>query len=235
MKPRIQFGKWLLAGASIALLVLPCKAQKHDNKPPQTQRQQQPKAQRQERPQQENRRGQNNRPNVNRPGNDRPRNSAPSREPQNRQPDSMSMIGGNRPPNARNDAERPNFNPNRPPNTTVRRSDLTPQQRQNLDKFNRLPPQDKQRIRDRERIWRQLTPEQQNHIKNDVFPVYNRLPPARQKAISSRLDVLQNMPESARNQHLNDPNFTRGMNEEDKAMLRDLSHMHVGAPDPPNE
>jgi len=36
------------------------------------------------------------------------------------------------------------------------------------------------------------------------------------------------MPESARNRHLNDPNFTRGMNEEDKQMLRDLSHQHVG-------
>jgi hypothetical protein len=44
------------------------------------------------------------------------------------------------------------------------------------------------------------------------------------------------MPESARNQHLNDPNFTRGMGEEDKSMLRDLSHTHVGGPpEPPGE
>jgi hypothetical protein len=44
------------------------------------------------------------------------------------------------------------------------------------------------------------------------------------------------MPESARNQHLADPNFTRGMSEEDKSMLRELSHLHVGgAPEPPNE
>ena len=232
MKRRIQFGKTLLAAASIALLALPCAAQKHENKPPQRQapRQQAPRQERRQQ-QQENRKAQNNRPN-----NDRPRNNAaPNREPQNRQPESMSMIGGNRPPNARNDSERPNINPNRPPNATVRRSDLTPQQRQNLDKFDRLPPQEKQKIRDRERVWQQLTPQQQNHIKNDVFPVYNRLPPARQRAIKSRLDVLQNMPESARNQHLNDPNFTRGMSEEDKAMLRDLGHMHVGAPDPPNE
>jgi hypothetical protein len=40
--------------------------------------------------------------------------------------------------------------------------------------------------------------------------------------------VLQNMPEAARNRHLNDPNFTRGMSQEDKQLLRDLSHQHVG-------
>jgi hypothetical protein len=233
MKRRIQFGKWLLAAASIALLALPCAAQKHDNKP-QPQRQQ-PKAQRQERPQrQENRRGQNNRPN-----NDRPRNAAPNREPQNRQPDSMSMVGGNRPPNARNESERPNISPNRPPNASnsqpKRFQDLSPKEKQNYEKFNRMPPQKRQEILDNARAWGKLTSEQQNHIKNDVFPKWQQMPPQRQKAIRQRLGVLQNMPESARNQHLNDPNFTRGMSEEDKGMLRDLAHMHVGAPDPPNE
>jgi len=68
-----------------------------------------------------------------------------------------------------------------------------------------------------------------------LAPKWKELPANRQRAIQQRLGVLQNMPESARNQHLNDPNFTRGMSEEDKAMLRDLSHLHVGAPDPPNE
>ncbi len=61
------------------------------------------------------------------------------------------------------------------------------------------------------------------------------MPPERRQAIRQKLQVLQNMPESAKNQRLNDANFTRGMSEEDKATLRDLSHMHVGAPDPPNE
>lgn len=143
------------------------------------------------------------------------------------------MIGGNRPPDARSEFGRqPNSNPNRPPK---RYQDLTPQEKQSLEKFNRLPPQKQQEMRERAREWQRLTPQQQNHIKNDVLPVWKQLPPARQRAISNRLDVLKNMPESARNQHLNDPNFTRGMSEEDKAMLRDLSHMHVGAPDPAGE
>jgi hypothetical protein len=117
----------------------------------------------------------------------------------------------------------------------VRSRDLTPQERQNLEKFNRLSPQKQQEIRDRLRQWQKLTPDQQTHIRNDLSPKWNQMSPDRQKAIRQRLGVLQNMPESARNQHLNDPNFTRGMSEEDKAMLHDLSHMHVGAPDPPSE
>lgn len=236
MKPRIQFGKWLLAAASIVLLALPCAAQKREaNRPPQQQRPSQPKAQRQERRQQpENRKGQNNKPN-----NDRPHSNAVPN--QNRQPESMGMVGGNRPPNARNDAERSNINPNRPPNggnsqaKPKRFQDLSPQQKQNYEKFNRLSPQRQQEIRDNARAWSKLTPEQQSHVKNDVFPKWQQMSPQRQKAIRQRLGVLQNMPESARNQHLSDPNFTRGMSEEDKTTLRDLAHMHVGAPDPPNE
>ena len=91
-------------------------------------------------------------------------------------------------------------------------------------------------MRRRAGVWQRMTPEQQGHIKNDVLPKWKQLPPDRQRSIQHRLAVLQNMPEAARNQHLNDPNFTRGMSEEDKATLRDLSHLHVGgAPEPPNE
>lgn len=79
-----------------------------------------------------------------------------------------------------------------------------------------------------------MTQQQRDHIKYEVLPTWRNLPPQRKKAIEQRLGVLQNMPEFARNQHLNDPNFTRGMSAEDRATLRDLSHLHVGgAPDPP--
>lgn len=102
--------------------------------------------------------------------------------------------------------------------------------RDNLQRWNRLTPQQRQDAREREQVWRQLTPEQQQHIRNDVMPKWNQLSPGRKQAIGQKLRVLQNMPESARNQRLNDPNFTRGMSESDKAMLRDLSHLHVGGP-----
>jgi uncharacterized protein DUF3106 len=129
---------------------------------------------------------------------------------------------------------------NRPPNASVRPRDLSPEERQRLQqnqqRFNQLTPQQRDDMRRRAEVWQRMTPEQQVHIKNDVLPKWRQMPPDRQRAIQHRLGVLQNMPESARNQHLNDPNFTRGMSEEDKQMLRDLSHQHVGGPpDPPDE
>ena len=222
MKLQLQFGSLLLAlGISVGM-AMPSAAQrphavrtaqnKPANKPPKR-----PKPQKQ----------------ANRP----PRNGGGQNKPNaNAKPQGNVNPNVNRPPNAGGQGgERPNLNPNRPPNATVPRNDLTPKQRQNLEKFNRLSPQEQQELRDRLQAWNRLTPEQQSHVKNDLLPAYKKLPPARQSAIGSRLKVLQNMPESARNQHLNDPNFTRGMNEEDKAMLRDMAHMHLGGPDPPSE
>jgi hypothetical protein len=140
---------------------------------------------------------------------------------------------------------RPNNNPNRPPSAYTppparKFSELNPQEKQKVIENNRrlqnLTPAQKQQMREGADNWGKLTPEQRSHIKNDVLPKWRQLPPERQRAIQQRLGVLKNMPESARNQHLSDPNFTRGMSEEDRATLRDLSHLHVGgAPEPPSE
>ena len=124
-----------------------------------------------------------------------------------------------------------------PPNVQERLRNLSPQEQnrlvENQRKFNQLPPQKQQEMRQAGDNWRKLTPEQQNHIKNDLMPRWQQMPAERQRAIQQRLGVLRNMPESARNRHLEDPNFTRGMSDDDKQMLRDLSHEHVGAPDRP--
>ncbi len=240
----------MLALGISTVVALPLAAQNRQNdRPPkqekQQQRQQQRQEQRQERrqQQQEGRRAQMERRNP-----EPPRNAQPPRSsgPSNRPTESMNTLGGNRPPNARGESgERPNFNPNRPPGANnpqgnpKRFQDLSPEQQRKVLENNRrlqkLTPAEHQELHRREEIWGRLTPEQKNHIKGDILPRWQQMPPDRQRAIRQRLGVLQNMPESARNQHLNDPNFTRGMSEEDKAMLRDLSHVHVGAPDPPNE
>ncbi len=75
-----------------------------------------------------------------------------------------------------------------------------------------------------------MNPEKIKNVNNFVLPQWRQMPPDRKQAIRNRLRVLQNMPESARNQRLNDPRFTQGMSEEDRSTLRDLSHLHVGAP-----
>jgi predicted Fe-S protein YdhL (DUF1289 family) len=149
-----------------------------------------------------------------------------------------------RPPNARNGGAqtipRPkvetNPNANRPstqqPNTQDRWRNMSPSDRQrvlqNEKRLQSMSPAQQQVMRDRAQVWNRMTPEQRDHVKNDVLPQWRQMPPDRKQAIRSRLRVLQNMPESARNQRLNDPNFTRGMSEADKSTLRDLSHLHVG-------
>jgi hypothetical protein len=117
---------------------------------------------------------------------------------------------------------------------------MTPQDRQrvlqNEDRLRRLPPAQQQVLRDRAQVWNRMTPEQREHVRTEVLPQWRQMPPDRKQAIRQRLQVLQNMPEYARNQRLSDPNFTRGMSEEDRSTLRDLSHLHVGgALEPPNE
>ena len=148
-------------------------------------------------------------------------------------------------PNRPDASARQNNNSNRPPSAYTppparNFNNLNSQEKQKVlesnKRFQNLPPAQKQQMKDAAQNWGRLTPEQRNHITNDVIPKWKQLPPDRQRAIQQRLGVLRNMPESARNQHLNDPNFTRGMSEEDKSMLRDLSHTHVGgAPEPPSE
>lgn len=107
--------------------------------------------------------------------------------------------------------------------------------RQQFNQWDRMSPMQQTDLRQKENTWRSLTPEQRDHIKNDVLPRWRQMPWDRQQMMKQKLSVLQNMPESARNQRLNDPNFTRGMSDEEKSTLQDLSHMHVGAPDPPGE
>jgi len=219
MKLGLQFGAWTIAlGMSVFAGTMCATQRPKDDRPSKAQPQARP-PQRPARPME--------RPQANRPprGGSAPKAAAPHFEEPNRpRPGSASSFGGG----------------NRPPNATPRQRDFSPEERQRIQqnerRFRQLNPQQQQELRERAQVWQKMTPEQQAHIKNDVLPKWKQMPPDRQRAIQHRLAVLQNMPESARNQHLNDPNFTRGMNEEDKQTLRDLSHLHVGgAPEPPPE
>ena len=107
--------------------------------------------------------------------------------------------------------------------------------RQQFNQWDRMTASQQADLRQKETTWRNLTPDQREYIKNNVLPRWRQMPWDRQQIVKQKLGVLQNMPESARNQRLNDPNFTRGMSDDEKSMLHDLSHTHVGAPEPPNE
>lgn len=180
-------------------------------------------------------------PKAQQPRQDRP----PQRQQGNRagqQERGRNSNGENRP----NAAVPPNNNSNRPPSAYTpppasqkKFNERPPQDQQKLTenyrKYQNLSPAQQREIQERYQAWNRLTPGQQEHVRNDILPKWRQMPVERRQAIRQRLQILQNMPESARNQRLNDPNFTRGLSEEDKTTLRDLSHMHVGAPDPPGE
>ncbi len=213
MKPRFQFGAWVCGLGLSAALLLPCASAQ--NRPPSDR----PPARQQPAPHQANRS----------PRNDRSSGSYHPQGPrggQSRQPayPDRGRANDNRPRGNENPRAYDNGRPQE-------RNRLAENQR----KFNQLPPQRQQDMKRAAENWEKLTPGQRDHIRNDVLPKWQQLPGDRQRAIQQRLGVLQNMPESARNRHLNDPSFTRGMSEEDRQMLRDLSHQHVGAPDRPQE
>lgn len=233
MKQRFQFGAWLCGlGLSAALLAPSVSAQNRpsNNRPP---------ARQQSVPHQANRPPRNDRP----AGSYHPQGPRRGESPQPRVTDNRPQGNANDRGAGRNDRPQSSYRQQVPatprPNVQDRLRNMSPQERdrlaENQRKFNQLPPQKQQDMKRAAENWGKLTPEQQNHLRNDVLPKWQQLPADRQRAIQQRLGVLRNMPESARNRHLNDPNFTRGMSEADRQMLRDLSHEHVGAPDQPEE
>ena len=231
MRLRVQFGVWLCGLGLSAALLAPCapaQQRSKDQAPPREQHRP-PNA------------GQSNRQQRNAPvyhPQSSPR-SGRNDAPQYRAPrDNRPSANDNRRPNYDNRPAGQYHAPAQNPQEQLR--NMTPADRQRLaqreEQFHHLPPAQQQQLRDSARVWQKMTPEQRDHIRNDILPKWKEMSPDRQKAIQHRLGVLQNMPESARNRHLNDPSFTRGMSEEDKEMLRDLSHQHVGAPpEPPSE
>jgi hypothetical protein len=252
MRVRLQFGLAILACANLVALAGTVWAQKpHTDRPPESH----PAASAPAHPQNQN---QNQKPDPNRPPANQNHPSANNNATQSHIAPQASYNNANRP-----NGSGANLNPRqqvgvgaaRPWVDTMR--DLSPAQRervlqnsrafQNLspDKQNKIrqqfgqwdhmTPQQRSSLRENEQKWRNLTPDQRDHIKNDVLPKWRQMPWDRQQVLKQKLGVLQNMPESARNQRLNDPNFTHGMSDDEKSMLKDLSHTHVGAPDPPNE
>jgi hypothetical protein len=249
MRTRLQFVRCILGVALCGVASLPCAAQKnHPNAPPP--RQERPQFRQQTRPKQQDQNHAKGNPN-------RPPTSPGRQPPFANRPDPGTQAGANNGA-GRNLTPRQQLGVGAPGPWMQRMRQLPPSQRerffQNSLAFQRMPPEQQNKIRQqfsqwdrmnlqqradqtaKEQVWAQMTREQREHIKNDVLPTWRQMPPDRRQAIQQRLRVLQNMPEWARNQRLNDPRFTQGMSEEDRATLRDLSHLHVGgAPDPPGE
>jgi len=108
------------------------------------------------------------------------------------------------------------------------------QLRERLQVWNKLTPGQQQDLRERQQVWEQMTPEQRRDVQQTLLPRWQQLPPQRRQAILQRLHSLRDLSEPERASRLSDPNFMQGMNPEDREMLGQLAHLHVGlAPDVP--
>jgi hypothetical protein len=110
--------------------------------------------------------------------------------------------------------------------------DRQAQIRERLQAWNQLTPARQQEFRERQRIWEQLTPDQRREVQQRLLPRWQQVPPSRRQAIMQRLHQLRDLSESGRQAKLNDSSFVEGLNVEDREMLGQLAHLHVGmAPD----
>lgn len=106
--------------------------------------------------------------------------------------------------------------------------------RQHLEAWNRLTSGQQQELRDRQHIWEMMTLAQKRYVNQVLLPRWSQLAVERRQAILQRLHTLRNLTEPDRQAKLNDPSFTEGLNPEDREMLGQLAHLHVGmAPDSP--
>ena len=112
--------------------------------------------------------------------------------------------------------------------------DQQAQIRRRLETWNKLSPQQRQDLRDRLRVWEQMSPNQRQYVQQTLLPRWQALPPERRQTIMQKLHSLRELSEPDRQAMLKDPNFTLGLNTEDRDTLNQLAHLHVGmAPDPP--
>ncbi len=54
---------------------------------------------------------------------------------------------------------------------------------QNEKRLQSMSPSQQQVLRDRAQVWNRMTPEQRDHVRNDVLPQWRQMPPDRKQAI----------------------------------------------------
>jgi hypothetical protein len=103
--------------------------------------------------------------------------------------------------------------------------------RENLRRWNSLTPQQQEALIRREEQWRQMTPEQRQRVRSEIMPQWRQLEPQRRQALMRRLRVLAPLSDEERAARLADENFLRGLDDSERALLRDLAELRLPPPD----
>ena len=109
---------------------------------------------------------------------------------------------------------------------------LPPQQqeriRRRMENWNRLSPEQQDAMRNRAQIFNRLSPDERQEVVSDIAPRWKALPQDRKELLTGRMRVLRGMTPSERQQALQDPQFMRGLDDNEQDLLRKLTNLRVG-------
>jgi len=93
--------------------------------------------------------------------------------------------------------------------------------------WKNLTAEQRREIRERERIWQQMSPEQRQRVVDQLLPKWQQLEPERRQAILRRLRMLRELNETQRTARLNDESFLSGLSPAERELLSELSRLRI--------
>jgi len=105
---------------------------------------------------------------------------------------------------------------------------LPPEQRQKLrerlQKFNQLPPEQQQALKNLYNRLHQLPPERQNAVRKSINKL-SQQPSERQQAIRQDLRTMASMSSEERQAHMSSPEFRGKFNKKEQEIVHDMSEV----------
>ena len=101
--------------------------------------------------------------------------------------------------------------------------------RENVRRWNSLTPEQRNELLDREQVWERMTPEQRQFVRTELLPRWQALPQARKQALRDRMRELRGLNETDRQARLNDEAFLRGLDADERDLLRHLSELRISS------
>ena len=94
--------------------------------------------------------------------------------------------------------------------------------RQRLRRYNQMNPEQQQALRERYKTFSQLPPEKQQVIR-ERLRVFRQLPPMRRQVVHGEVEHMRSMPEAQRQARLNSEEFQSQFSSEEQQIIRDLT------------
>ncbi len=110
--------------------------------------------------------------------------------------------------------------------------DAKDRMRNRLQDFNSRPPEQQQRILQRMELFEHLSPDQQQKVRS-MFRDFRSLPPDRRRALNQGLRFLQDMPPDQRQKALDSDAFRNKFSDAERDLLRGMSGLGIGPAAPP--